>query len=478
MKARTPIIAALQRHSDKQPLSFHVPGHKNGAVWPESLAPFQHVLAYDVTELEGLDDLHDPTGPIAESQALCAAFYGAGETSYLVGGSTSGNLAMIYGLCKEGDVVFVQRNCHKSVLHALELARAKVVFLAPEYDKKTGRPLGLTANVFEEALRRYPGAKALVATYPDYWGTVRNQAAIFAQAKEAGLLVLVDEAHGAHFKLGEGEWRCPKQALDMGADVVVQSAHKMLPALTMGAWLHFAKETTAAIREPVKRALTMVQSSSPSYLLLASLDGARAYIESEGEAAFAKACRASQRLQEAIGSHPMLEVVENAGECYQNDPLKVTIKANDSRSGTWLLQELAKAGIWAEMADPNAILLVLGVGQDFDASLFHSRLSTRCWQPEKQRKKGLFQAGAGPLISELIDMKRPDFSSETVPLSEAVGRVAAEPLVPYPPGVPLLYRGEQVAPAHVKQIEQLLEASVRFQGLDPKHGLRVQMPED
>lgn len=273
---RTPLIDAVQRHMNKQSISFHVPGHKNGQLFPASLQhDFQSVLPYDVTELAELDDLHAPSGPIQEAQQLTANFYQAGHSFFLVGGSTVGNLAMIYAFCRPGDRVLVQRNCHKSVIHALELARVIPIFASPEYDQVTGHPIGLSADVLLKGLKLYPDLKAVVLTYPNYYGSGLNPAPLVVAAKEAGLYVLVDEAHAAHFIGG----LLPPSSLSCGADAVVQSAHKMLPALTMGAYLHVHKQVGTAEVEAVKLALQMFQSSSPSYLIMASLDGARAYLE-------------------------------------------------------------------------------------------------------------------------------------------------------------------------------------------------------
>lgn len=476
MKRQTPIIEALQLHIEKNPSSFHVPGHKNGKVWPGSLKAFEKILLFDQTELEGLDDLHDAESIIAESQALCASYYGAKETSYLIGGSTSGNLAMVYGICTKDDIVLVQRNSHKSIMNGLELAQTKAVFLDSKYDSSTNHPVGITVDILEEALLQYPNAKALILTYPNYWGVTLDQTGVIARAKALGLYVLVDEAHGAHFRLGESDCSTPPSALALGADVVVQSAHKMLPTLTMGAWMHFSKNMKEDGIAQIKRALAIVQSSSPSYLLLASLDATQDFLRVDGERAYKEALRSRQQFLEFLNNHQLIEVVENEDERYQKDPLKVTIRTKDDRTGGWLLSRLREAGIWAEMADEQCVLLVLGLGDT--VKVLYERFEKLHWQRYKKDRFFSTKEGVAQPVSEIIDMKRINCETECVPLAEALGRKAASAVVPYPPGVPLLIEGERVSSEHIEQIKCLLKSNSKFQGQQPDKGLRVQMPGD
>ena len=234
---------------------------------------FRTAALLDQTELTGLDDLHAPEGVIAEAQELAASFFGAKHTRFLVSGSTIGNVAMILGSIKRNEIVLVQRNCHKSILNGLELTGAKPVFLAPAYDKEKERYTHPSQDTIQKAMQRYPEAKALILTYPDYFGSVFDLKDIVEMAHESSMPVLVDEAHGVHLKTSK---TLPLSALEAGADVVVQSAHKMAPAFTMSSYLHLNSEFISI--SSIDRYLRMLQSSSPSYLLLASLDTARKYL--------------------------------------------------------------------------------------------------------------------------------------------------------------------------------------------------------
>ncbi|HWL11633.1 MAG TPA: aminotransferase class I/II-fold pyridoxal phosphate-dependent enzyme, partial [Ureibacillus sp.] len=283
MKRERPIVSALQKFAKEEPLSWHVPGHKHGVLsnLPETL---KDALTYDLTELTGLDDYHHPEEAIAEAEILLANSYQASQSYFLVNGSTVGNLAMIYAACKRNEKIIVQRNAHKSIFHALELVGAKAIFVAPDWDEATATAGAVPAATLQEALELHPDAKAVVLTYPSYYGVAGKELELqIRMCHERKIPVLVDEAHGAHFIASES---FPPSALQLGADVVVQSAHKTLPAMTMASFLHVNSNLIQA--EKINHYLRMLQSSSPSYLLLASLDDARDYVDSylESDAAY------------------------------------------------------------------------------------------------------------------------------------------------------------------------------------------------
>jgi len=232
----TPLYSALSKHKNQNPISFHVPGHKNGALFPEIASKdFDHILKLDVTELTGLDDLHDAEGVIAQAEELTADLYGVLHSSFLINGSTVGNIAMILGTCSKGDRVLVQRNSHKSIINGLQLAEVQPIFISPEYDDLIKVPTGVSFHSVKKGIEEYPDTKAIIVTYPNYYGHAIELRSILELAHERNIPVLVDEAHGAHFIL-EG---FPESAVTLGADIVIHSAHKTLPAMTMGSFLHF-----------------------------------------------------------------------------------------------------------------------------------------------------------------------------------------------------------------------------------------------
>ncbi|WKB35921.1 aminotransferase class I/II-fold pyridoxal phosphate-dependent enzyme [Terrilactibacillus sp. S3-3] len=326
-QTQTPLFDGLMAYRQNEKYSFHVPGHKDGLIFAEKgLELFNPLLSIDATEVADLDDLYHPLGVIAEAEALLTDYYGTLFSYFLVNGSTVGNLAMIMAACRPGDVVLVQRNSHKSVFNALKLARVNPVFLSPDIDEDSQIAVGIGNSVLMEAVRRYPQAKALVLTYPNYYGMAPDYRGVIQRAHACGLAVLVDEAHGAHFKIGAP---VPESTLDMGADIVVHSAHKMLPAMTMGAYLHI--NSLRVSKERVQEALQILQSSSPSYVIMASLDLARYYLanldKSRLDHMIEKRCGFVQTLEKLAN---VMVMNDDAGG-FRLDPFKVTVQLRKKR---------------------------------------------------------------------------------------------------------------------------------------------------
>ncbi|WP_100374358.1 aminotransferase class I/II-fold pyridoxal phosphate-dependent enzyme [Bacillus sp. FJAT-45037] len=463
---KTPLIDALKNHRNRSPSSFHVPGHKSGKIVQEAhIEPFQSIYPYDVTELDGLDDLHEATGAILKAEQAAAKLYGAVETAFLVGGSTVGNLAMVHGLCEANDQVLMQRNSHKSMLNAIELFQVEPIFLAPEYEEVTGHALGPSVETVKQALEEYPKAKVLFLTCPNYYGVTIELKAIIEVAHIAGVLVCVDEAHGAHFVLGKP---FPPSALQLGADVVVQSAHKMLPALTMGSFLHFHPQLAKAQIKGIRRSLTMLQSSSPSYLIMASLDGARAFAADITQDEIDRIIAGVQALTHELATIPQLNVVERVGSPYSFDPLKVTIKSRTQLSGFDLQKLFFSVGLDVELADEHHILLVFGLGTHWNRDEVVKKVRS-VLHPYEVIKRDIISLKDGKKVAKLHVGSTQIRKSKKINVAsdEAEGFIAAEAIIPYPPGVPVVYPGEVIDHQVITEVNQLHEAGATFQGLNP-----------
>ncbi|MCS0674731.1 aminotransferase class I/II-fold pyridoxal phosphate-dependent enzyme [Cytobacillus firmus] len=458
---QTPLWDQLKKHASHQPVSFHVPGHKNGQLAVgEEADYFKDILTLDATELSGLDDLHSPEGVILEAQKLLADLYGVPKSFFLVNGSTSGNLAMVMSAAKENETVLVQRNCHKSILNGITLAKAKPVFLAPEFNEEWGVAGGVALETVKEAIRQYPEAKALILTYPNYYGMVFNLESIIEYAHDHGVPVLVDEAHGAHLIGGD---HFPASAVQLQADLVVQSAHKTLPAMTMGAYLHFNSRFIK--EERVSKYLAILQSSSPSYPLMASLDLARAYLASfsgkDEEALLEKAGRFRKNLSKIKG----IKVLNF--EHKNGDPLKVTIQSAAALSGFELQTLLEKHGIFTEMADPYNVLFVLPLLKNdmdypFERVIQCLEEELRSFGPAGRHEKIPFSKR--PVSGLALEQKEQDRCTiKTVALEEAVGKICAQQVTPYPPGIPLLFPGEVIEGEDIASIRFQIRAGARFQ---------------
>lgn len=469
--ARAPLYEALKRHAEQNWIPFHVPGHKQRAVWndDDADARFRPMLPIDLTELSDTDDLHQPEGVIAEAEKLAAECFGADETCLLVGGSTAGNLAMILAVCQPGDLVLVQRNSHKSVIHGLMLAGARAVFLAPELETASGLAVAPSVQTVRAGLERYPEAKALLITNPNYYGLSSELSAIVDCAHDRGVPVLVDEAHGAHFGR-HGEF--PASALQAGADIVVQSAHKMLASLTMGALLHM--QGRLIDRSAVRQMLRMVQSSSPSYPIMASLDLARRQLHTEKERMFENALRTAGYVREQLATMPIRAVAPRPPVGL--DPLKLTLY---DETGAWdgyrLRDELEKRGCMAEMADYRHVVLAFGPGtvpedgyalvralNDIAERLQPAGRADERFSPSPSRPEPV----AADFVSEPVAFSRRPMETEKIPLEEAAGRLAGEWIIPYPPGIPLLYPGERITQETIAELRKWQKRGAKFQGAE------------
>lgn len=494
---RAPLAEALLEYVHKKQLSFHVPGHKDGSwykriadtetsnpAWKALLYKMSELLSIDTTEVAGTDHLHHPTGAIAEAQQLAASFFGAEETHFLVGGSTVGNIALILSCCKEpNNIVLVQRNVHQSVLHGLMLAGAKAVFISPEIDQTTGLATAVCYQALKQAIVAYPQAKAIFITNPNYYGMGVNVQPFVKLAHEHHIPLLVDEAHGPHYSLHP---QFPESALKVGADGVVQSTHKMLAGMTMSAMLHLQGKYVDRLK--VKKMLTILQSSSPSYPLMASLDISRRYIAIQGASIFAEGLKAVYEVKKAITKLPSFAIISEPNgrftAAYESlDPFKVAIYCKQGQwNGHTLLQKLEQAHCVAEMADMKYVLLTFSLGTTLQAA---QHLITALKQIDRQIQA---ERLSEPLPSvtmdtnrHIVNYKHPLYSqpvafsiygqehiqsSKRVPIAEAIGQRSAETIVPYPPGIPLLYSGEVITESIVYELKQLIQRGINVYGAE------------
>lgn len=457
----TPLYNQLLKHIQKNPISFHVPGHKYGKIFNEKdYSYFEPILSLDVTELTDLDDLHSPEGVILEAEELLSDLYQVQKSYFLVNGSTIGNLAMLLGTLSENDTVLVQRNCHKSIFNGIELSRAKPVFLDPVFYNEWGVAGGVSTEIIRQALDQYKNVKAIVLTYPNYYGIVNDLEKIIHLAHAQNIPVLVDEAHGAHFISG-GFF--PKSAVELGADIVVQSAHKTLPAMTMGSFLHFNSRLLSL--HAVERYLHILQSSSPSYPIMASLDLARSYLGTytQDDHSFLKEqVDVFKRQLKQIDSIKVLDYDD------EGDLLKITIQSATVLSGFQMQNLFEINGIYTELADPLNVLLVLPLLKK-DKSYPFQTVTNRmkfALQDKKRENKSTYLDVYKPKISTLaMDFREMElYRKRKVSFSEAVGMIVADKIIPYPPGIPLLYPGEIITQQIVDQIDHLVSIGAKFQG--------------
>jgi arginine/lysine/ornithine decarboxylase len=468
---RAPLYEALLQFKAKKPYSFHVPGHKNGMILPyKELEVYQSLLSIDLTELTGLDDLHDPSGIIQDAQQLAAAYYGAKHTYFLVGGSTLGNLTMILSSCNEGDTVLVQRNCHKSVINGLTLAKVKPVFITPQIDKESRVATGITVDMVKAAFAKYPDAKALIITNPNYYGMTMNLTAVIEAAHDYEIPVLVDEAHGAHFGVGEP---FPASAVSQGADLVVQSAHKTLPAMTMASYLHFNSKLLN--RGRVETFLNVLQSSSPSYPIMASLDAARAYLAKLTNDDLLEIDSDIQSFRSALNqqlSH--IKVIEKGKSYTFLDPLKITIQSQCTLTGFEMQRILERQGIYTELADSHNVLMIMPLARFKDGSIIIEKIKhafEKIPLGMSEQKQGSVPFELEPFTEiEIPHHKMDNYEVTFILLKDAENTISAQDVIPYPPGIPVIINGERINKHHIQLCRELIEAGARFQG-DAENGI-------
>ncbi|KZE46625.1 ornithine decarboxylase [Brevibacillus parabrevis] len=475
---RAPLYEQLERHAKHRPHPFHVPGHKMGHSFDSHAKHrFQSVLELDLTEISGTDDLHQPQGVIAEAQSLAAEAFGAEETKFLIGGSTVGNLALIMTVCRPGDKILVQRNCHKSVYHGIIMARAEPIFLVPAVDLATGVAAGVRREDVERALQTHPDAKAVFLTNPTYYGMGIDLAKMAATVHRHDIPLLIDEAHGAHFGFHPA---FPRSAMQSGADAAVQSTHKMASAMTMSSMLHLQGERID--RERLSRHLAMLQSSSPSYILMASLDLARRHLTLEACEEWERLLPLLDKFRERTGKLEWLEWPQlSANRVYTTfDPLKLFLHLRTGQTSGFALQELMEThGIFPELADDSHVLLAASAGTTHkDLEALARMLESLSPQGEAEAERILLHGVVSShyLRKQAVPMHEVvDRPRETIPLEQATGRIVAEMVIPYPPGIPVLVPGERVDEEGLEMLAELRRGRTRFHGVqdDRLHTIQV-----
>ncbi len=469
---RTPLFTALENHTKQNATSFHVPGHKNGSIFPkQGKTYFQDILKIDLTEISGLDDLHHPEGAIKEAQELTADLYNADYSYFLVGGSTVGNLSMILSVCQPGDKVLVQRNSHKSIMNALELAGAKPIFISPAFHKETESYHLLNIDQVKKTIPLHSDIKAIILTYPDYFGRTYPIKEIIEEAHMYQIPVLVDEAHGPHFTLGSP---FPMSSLSLGADIVVHSAHKMLPAMTMGSFLHI--KGSYVDRYKVEQYLQMIQSSSPSYPIMASLDLARYFL----------ANITSDEVIEVIDEVTKIrEIFQRSKEWHtypenvSTDPLKITLEINSTKKLKETVALFEEHYIFPELVTSNQMLFIHGLDTYMDKHhlqksilSIEQRLSSKHFD-DKIEVPFITYPSINEMPFSYGEMKTKDV--EWVTWEQAKGRIAMEAVTPYPPGIPFLMKGEIITENHIDTINALIRNGqhIHYKGHDIQSGILV-----
>ncbi len=441
-----PLAKALDGFLAGEPAYFCIPGHRfERGISDELTKRFGNsVFKYDLTEANGLDDLHHAEGAIKEAQELAAGLYKAKHTRFLVNGTTCGNEALILASASEGEEIIVARNSHKSVIGGIILSGAKPVWIMPRYDEEWGFYTVPGKNEVLSAIKEHPNAKAVFVVSPTYYGNAGNIRELAEVCHENDMPLFVDEAHGAHLYFSKD---FPKGALQNSADAVVMSSHKTTGAMTQSSMLHIGSDRVSIQR--VDKALKLVMSSSPSYVLMTSLDASRHQMAKDGALIMKKTFDLSMELRSALKKIDGIKVYkgDSEKEILNNncDPSRVVFSAVKLGITGYDLSDILyeKYGCALEMADAKNVVAVVTAGNTNEDI---KRLSDALWDISNKHER-VNKKAAAPIkinIPEMAYTPRKAFflQSEKVPLKNSKGRICAQTISPYPPGIPVIVPGE------------------------------------
>lgn len=454
-QSETPLLQAVTELIETNPAYFRIPGHRldKGVSprWTDKVGTA--IFAYDVTETPLTDDLHSPEGAIGEAQRLLGELYGADQSFFLVNGSTCGNEAMIISAALEGERIMVARNAHKSAMMGLILSGAEPVYVMPEVIDDWAVQGEITAESVRKGFEENPDCKALFLVSPSYYGVSSDLEKIAEICHAYGALLLVDEAHGGHVYFHD---RLPAGALEAGADVCVQSMHKVTGALTQSSVLHIKHHGVGeAALDRIAQNLHLVQSTSPSYLLMTSLDCARYELAANGIKMMEKALYLAEYARERIHKIAGFRCME--GE--RLDRTRIVISAGSIGLTGYALDKILfeEYAVNMELSDYENVLAIVTYANEIEDM---DRLAAACAEISRryvgrdtlQRENS---CSSFPMLPQQVMTPRKAYFSdiETVCWQDAVGRIAGQMIAPYPPGIPVIYPGEQISQAVWDYIE-------------------------
>jgi lysine decarboxylase len=480
-----PYLDALRAYADRGAARFHVPGHKGGPGADPGLveAIGERALEMDIPALiEGIDSGREPT-PFQQAQALAAAAWNARRTWFMTGGASQCNHVACMALAHVGEVVVVQRNCHSSTIDGLVLSGLRPTFVAPELDPKLAIAHCVTPEALDAALSATPGAVAAMVVSPTYFGAVADVRGQAEVAHAHGVPLIVDEAWGAHLAFSD---ELPDHALVLGADLVVSSTHKVVGSLTQSAMIHLGTASEGRLDEAlIDRCVTLVESTSPSSLLTGSLDAARRHAAAHGAELLSETLAALRETREAVRAIPGLDVLDErltgSPGVHGWDPLRLSIDVR----GTGLTgYDIGPAlrdtdDIQLELWGENVIVALFGMGEAAAprGERLVEGLKRVLERLGREPHRDLEPFAPPPPWGELAMAPREAFlgPQEVVPVADAVGRVAAESLAAYPPGVPNVLPGERLTAPTLAYIQAALAHGGALRGASDRELLTLRV---
>lgn len=458
------LVDDLIKYKQENIIRFHMPGHKGHTMGFENLEKLrQNLFEIDVTEVEGTDNLHVPTGIIKNAMERAKDFYRCGNSFFIVNGSTAGIYSMILGLLKPKDKIIIQRNCHRSVFSACLLLDLEVRYINPSIDKELNIPVSIKTDEVIKILDENKDAKAILLTYPTYYGTCFDLKKVINEARKRGVYVLIDAAHGAHLILSES---LPDDPIMLGADAAVYSLHKTTPALTQCSILNVRDGVDVT---GIKFMLSVFQTTSPSYVFMSSIDLAIDTMNRYGSELIEKNICYANRLRNRLKNSKYNVVgLDRIGkfDIFDIDSTRLVISCN---LGGILLDNILreKYKIQVEMADSKNIVLI---GTMFDKEEYYDILYRALMDIQNKyefnSKYDIFNINID--YKQRINMRSAYYGNkERIPFKNSIGRISAEMIVPYPPGVPILMPGEEITDEIIEAVN-MMRGKVTLNGISDK----------
>ena len=472
----TPLLNALIKSARKPHSAFYAPGHKQGKGVGSKIKSYlgEAVFQADLPELPELDSLFAPEGAIAEAQQLAAKTFGAEQTWFLVNGSSCGIIAAILATCGMNDKIILPRNIHQSAIAGLIMSGAVPIFIEPVYDAEVGLVYNVTPGAVARALEQHSDTKAVMMLHPTYQGICSDLGAIADICHHHEIPLLVDEAHGAHFAFHKA---LPPSALSLGADLTVQSTHKTLSAMTQASMLHLQGDRLSSQR--ISKALQLVESTSPNYLLLASLDAARQQVASEGNKLMSRTIALATEARK-IAEIPHLSVLtpEIQPGCQYVDATRLTINVSQLGITGFEADEILhqQLGVTCELPLLQHLTFIISLGNTTEdiQQLIQACKTLACSSsnPYARGKRYPHSRSSIPLDgtsplgqpSQVSPREAYFAPTKTVSIDEASDRLCGELICPYPPGIPLLMPGEKITLEALEYLQQVLAAGGTITG--------------
>ncbi len=475
------LIQRLRDYNATDYYPFHMPGHKRN---PELGKEYENPFEIDITEIHGFDNLHHPEGILKRSMEWAADVYGADRTYYLINGSSCGLLAAIFGTTTCGGTILMSRNCHKAAYNGIFLNHLKADYVYPQIIGNLGIQGGILPEDVDNLLESDPEIQAVLIVSPTYDGIVSDIEKIAEAAHRYGKPLIVDEAHGAHFAFGKD---FPKSALELGADVVIQSVHKTLPSFTQTALLHV--RGNLADREEIERYLGIFQSSSPSYVFMAGIENCIYHMDRDGRRGMERFYDRLLSLRSALKKMNRLYLLDR--ECvgrfgvFDMDPSKIVVSVEKTNITGADLDRILREKYHLEMemccADHVVAITTLGDREDGFRRLEQALLELDGELEEKKEDPDLesnMEWSSRVTSKPEVEMTVFDGTTavkEPVPVENSVGRISGEFVYIYPPGIPIVAPGEMLLPSLVRTIGEYQKMGLSVQGMKDPSGKTIQV---